>query len=42
MTTRLILGLYTDGREGALEEAGGKQHNITQAPPNELKLGEGG
>ena len=40
-TTRLILGQYTDGREGVLEEAGGKQH-ITQAAPNELKLEGGG
>ena len=34
----LILALFTDGRKGVLEEAGGKQHNITQAAPNELKL----
>ena len=39
LTTRLILALYTDGRKGVLEEAGGKQH-ITQAAPIELKLGE--
>ena len=39
-TTRLILALYKDGRKGVLEEAGGKQHNITQAAPNEVKLGE--
>ena len=24
-----------------LDKAGGKEHNITEAPPNELKLGEG-
>ena len=42
-TTRLILGWCTDGRKGVLEEAGGvEQHNITEAAPNELKLGEGG
>ena len=35
---------YTDGRKGVLEEAGGKLLivNITQAAPNELKLGEVG
>ena len=33
---------YTDGHNGVLEEAGGKQHNNTQAAPNKLKLGEGG
>ena len=32
----MILWLYIDGRKGELEEAGGKQHNITQAAPNEL------
>ena len=33
---------YTDGHKCVLEEAGGaKQHNITEAAPNELKLGEG-
>lgn len=26
----------------ALDEADGEQHNITQAAPNELNLGEGG
>ena len=41
-TTTLILGYYTDGRKGVLEEAGGEQHNITEAAPNEVKLGEGG
>ena len=42
-TTTLILGYYTDGRKGVLEEAGGReQHNITEVAPNELKLGEGG
>ena len=41
-TTRMILALYTDGRKGVLEEAGGEQHNITEAAPNEVKLGEGG
>ena len=41
-TTGLILGLCTDGREGVLEQDGGaEQHNITEAVPNELKLGEG-
>ena len=33
---------YTDGRKGVFEEAGGvEQPNITEAAPNELKLGEG-
>ena len=27
---------------GVGEEAGGKQHNMTQAAPNELKLGQVG
>ena len=41
-TTRLILGQCTDGRKGVLEQAGGaEQHKITEASPNELKLGEG-
>ena len=40
-TTRMILALYTDGRKGVLEEAGGKQHNIAQAA-NEQKHGEVG
>ena len=31
--------MYTGGRKGVLEEAGGNQKNITQAAPNELKLG---
>ena len=32
----------TGGRKGSLEEAGGvEQHNITEAAPNELKLGKG-
>ena len=30
------------GGKGVLEEAGVKQHNTTQAAPNELKLGEVG
>ena len=30
-TTRMILGLYTDGRKGVLEEAGREQRNITEA-----------
>ena len=38
---RWILAFYTYDRKGVLEEAGGKQH-ITQAAPNELKLGEVG
>ena len=38
----MILWLYIDGRKGELEEAGGKQHSITQAAPNDLKLGEVG
>ena len=41
-TTRLILRLYTDGRKDVIEEAEGQQHNITEAPPNEVKLGEVG
>ena len=41
-TTRRILGWYTDGRNSALEEAGEKRHNITQAAPDELKLAGGG
>ena len=36
------MGWYTDGSEGVLDEARGKQHNITEAAQNELKLGEGG
>ena len=40
-TTTLILGYYTDGRKGVLEEAGGEQH-ITEAAPSEVKLGGGG
>ena len=32
----------TDGRESVLHEAGVEQDNITEAAPNELKLGEGG
>ena len=35
------MGLYTDGREGVLDETGGEQHTITEAAPNELKLGRG-
>ena len=30
-----------DCREGTLQEAGAEHHNITEAAPNELKLGEG-
>ena len=41
-TTGLILEKYTDGRKGVLEEAEGEHHNITEAAPNEVKLGEGG
>ena len=37
-TSRLTLALYTDGRKGVLEDAGGKQHIIKEAVPNELKL----
>ena len=40
-TTRMIPGEYTDDREGVLAEAGGEQHNITKAEPNDVKLGEG-
>ena len=40
--TKLILRQYTDGRKGALEQAGGAEQHITEAAPNELKLGEGG
>ena len=33
----------TDDRKGVLEQAGGaEQRSITEAAPNELKLGEGG
>ena len=32
----------TDGRKGVLDEAGGGEQHITEAAPNELKLGEGG
>ena len=40
--TRLVLGQCTDGRKGALEQAGeAEPHNITEAAPNEIKLGEG-
>ena len=40
---RLILGQCTGGHKGMLEQAGGaEQHNIPEAAPNELKLGEGG
>ena len=38
----ILMGWYTDDREGVLDDAGGQQHNITEAAPNELKLGEGG
>ena len=31
----------TQTAEGVLDEAGGNQHNIAKAAPNELKLGEG-
>ena len=42
-TTRLTLGQCTHGRKGVLEHTGGvEQHSITEAAPNELKLGEGG
>ena len=35
--------VMTDGRKDVVEQAGGgEQHNITEAGPNELKLGEGG
>ena len=38
----MILGYRTDGRKGALEQAGeAEPHNITEAAPNEIKLGEG-
>ena len=37
-----LMGLYTDGHEGVLDEAGGEQHSIIEAAPHELKLGEGG
>ena len=31
-----------DGRKGVIDEAGGReQHNITEAAPNELNVGEG-
>ena len=33
---------YSDGREGVPEQAGAKQHNIAEAAPNKLELGEGG
>ena len=42
ITTRPLLGQYTDGRKGVLHETGGKQHNTTEAAPNALKLGESG
>ena len=38
----MILRQYTEGRKCMLEEAGGEQRNITEAAPNEVKLGEGG
>ena len=42
-TSRLILGLHTDGRKGVRDETGGgEQHDITEATLIELKLGEGG
>ena len=37
----MILGSYTDGGKGVLEEIGGEQYNVTEAAPNELKLDEG-
>ena len=37
----MIVGQRTDGRKGALKEAGGAEQYITEAAPNELKLGEG-
>ena len=39
---RQILELCTDGRWGVLEPARGAEQHITEAAPNELKLGEGG
>ena len=39
---RLVLLGYADGRECVLDETRGEQHIITEAAPNELKLGEGG
>ena len=42
LTTSTILGEYTDGRKGVLEEEGGERHNITEAAPKEVKHGEGG
>ena len=40
---RLIpMGWCTDGPEGVLDVAGREQHKITEAAPNELKLGEDG
>ena len=42
-SARLILEECTDGCKGVLGQAGGaEQHNIKEAAPNELKLGEGG
>ena len=38
----ILMGSYADGREGVLDDAGREQHSITEAAPNELKLGEGG
>ena len=38
-----IHGYCTDGRKGVPQQAGGTEHhNITEAAPNELKLGEDG
>ena len=34
------LGWYSDGHEGVPEQAEEEQHNIAEAAPNELKLGE--
>ena len=46
MITKYITVPYiydqTDSGECVLDKAGGKQHNITEAATNELKLGEGG
>ena len=42
-TTRLMLRLCTDGCKGVLEQVrGSEQHDITEAAPNKLQLGEGG
>lgn len=42
LTTTYRLGQYADGHKRVPRDAGGAQHDVTQAAPDELKLGKGG